>query len=326
MQTKKTWVLRDLIKSLKTAYCRNIGVEYMHLLNQNEVLWIRDQFEGTAYTRLIKEEKIKCLERIQQSAGFGTFLQQKFNTTKRFGTEGCESFIPGLKEIFDVLAENGVEKAVIGMPHRGRLNVLANVVRKPLKTIFAEFQGVTPEQRDKEWGNHGDVKYHLGTTFEREYPNGKKMQVSVLANPSHLEAVNPVVIGRVRAEQHYMMDTERERVAPILIHGDAAMAGQGVVFETMQMMDLDNYKVGGTIHIIVNNQVGFTTAPKDSRSGIYCTDLGKVMAVPIFHVNADDVEAVVKACRIAAEYRSLFKKDVLVDIIGYRRTGHNELD
>ena len=215
------------------------------------------------------------------------------------------------------------------MPHRGRLNMLANVVRKPTETIFAEFQGVMPaEDEEANWHrNSGDVKYHLGTNYTRTYPDGKKMTVEILANPSHLECINPVVMGKVRAEQHYSGDSaKRQKICPILIHGDAAFSGQGVVYESMQMQDLTNYTVGGTIHVIVNNQIGFTTTPNKGRSAVYCSDLAKAINAPIFHVNADSMEDVTHVFEAAAEYRQIFHHDIIIDLIGYRKMGHNELD
>ena len=258
---------------------------------------------------------------------FGDFLQSKYNTQKRFGLEGCESLIPGLKCIIDRLVDDGVEQVTIGMPHRGRLNVLANVLRKPLEKIFQEFRGEQKGNPQEEWGKSGDVKYHLGTSYKRKYEDtGKSIEIHLLPNPSHLEAVNPVVLGFVRSQQHYQNDYERKRNCGILIHGDAAFAGQGVCYETMQMSNLYDYTTGGTIHIIVNNQIGYTTTPIEARSGLYCTDLAKAIDAPVFHVNADDPIAVEKCCKLAAEYRKTFKKDVIVDIIGYRKFGHNELD
>lgn len=229
--------------------------------------------------------------------------------------------------MIDTLVDKNVEQVTLGMPHRGRLNVLANVLRKPLYKIFQEFTGESKKTAGEEWGKSGDVKYHLGTSYKRVYDeSGKAVTIHLLPNPSHLEAVDPVVCGYVRGHQHFTNDRERNKNVPILIHGDAAFAGQGVVYETIQMADLYNYTTGGTIHIIVNNQIGFTTTPIEARSGINPTDLAKAVQAPIFHVNADDVLSVVKCCQLAAEYRMKFKKDVVVDIIGYRRFGHNELD
>merc|ERR1719197_1694435 len=212
------------------------------------------------------------------------------------------------------------------MPHRGRLNVLGNVVRKPLEQIFAEFQGVANPNPDEDFSGSGDVKYHLGMSYTRPTPSGKQVNISLVANPSHLEAVNPVVEGKTRAKQHYMGDAERTKTLPILLHGDAAFSGQGVVFETMGLSDLHDYTTGGTIHIVVNNQISFTTDPRSSRSTPYCTDVAKAIQAPIFHVNGDDVEAVARVCKLAALWRQRFHRDVVIDIVCYRKHGHNELD
>jgi 2-oxoglutarate dehydrogenase E1 component len=278
-----------------------------------------------------KEERVLNYDRLVWADEFQKFLANKFNTTKRFGVEGCESFIMGLKVAFDTLVNSQVSKVVIGMPHRGRMNVLGNVVRKPLEQIFNEFQGKLPNEQGAESmlaeaANSGDVKYHLGTTFTKKYPDGRTLTSTVLANPSHLETIDPVVIGRTRAEQYLMGDKNGDKVVPFIIHGDAAFSGQGVVYETMQMAHLVNYKVGGTIHVVVNNQIGFTTTPNKSRSGVYCTDLARSIDAPIFHVNADAVDDVAKVFKIAAEYRQKYHNDVVIDLIGYRKHGHNELD
>ncbi|CAI2374917.1 unnamed protein product [Moneuplotes crassus] len=326
LSQKKNWKLKDLIVSLEKAYCGSIGVEYMHMQNVEQCNWLREKFEEQAFDTPDKESIVHAYDRLAWAVLFGDFLQSKYNTQKRFGLEGCDSFIPGLKETIDTLVDLGAEEVTIGMPHRGRLNVLANVLRKPLDIIFQEFQG---ESKDKyaDWGKSGDVKYHLGTSYSRIYENtGKKVDIHLLPNPSHLELVDPIVCGYVRGKQHYKNDQERYKNCGILIHGDAAFAGQGIVYETMQMNDLYDYRTGGTIHFIVNNQIGFTTTQIDARSGIYCTDLAKSIEAPILHVNADDIMAVMKCCRIAAEYKQKFKNDIIIDIIGYRKFGHNELD
>jgi 2-oxoglutarate dehydrogenase E1 component len=326
LSVKKDWVLKDLIQNLEKAYCGSIGVEYMHIQNVEECNWIREQIEEKVDERPSDKELLHCYDRLCWAVTFGDFLQSKYNTQKRFGLEGCDSFIPGLKQTIDRLVDLGVETVTIGMPHRGRLNVLANVLRKPLDIIFQEFQG-EPKYLNEEFHKSGDVKYHLGTSYKRTYDDtGKSVEIHLLPNPSHLELVNPVVCGFVRATQHYSHDQAREKNAGIVVHGDAAFAGQGICYETMQMADLYNYTTGGTIHFVVNNQIGFTTTPIEARSGLYCTDLAKTIGAPVFHVNADDVVAVDKCCRMAAEYRQKFKKDVIVDIIGYRKYGHNELD
>ena len=272
------------------------------------------------------------LDRFYWTDGFANFCANKFNTAKRFGIEGVQSFIPGMKALIDELSKQGASKVICGMPHRGRLNFLANVVKKPLETIFAEFQGKMPtKDQDLTGGfnSSGDVKYHLGTSYTTAYPNGNLMTVEILANPSHLECINPVVMGKTRAEQHYSEQSDslkRNEVIPVLIHGDAAFSGQGVVYESMQMQDLINYSVGGTIHVIVNNQVGFTTVPKKGRSGPYASDIAKAIDAPIFHVNAESPEDVDFVFREAARYRQKFNHDVVIDLIGYRKMGHNELD
>ncbi len=258
------------------------------------------------------KEKVHLYDRLNWAHHYGTFLTQKFNTEKRFGLEGCDSFIPGLKVAIDAAAENGASHFVIGMPHRGRLNVLVNVVRKPLEVVFAELQGIKPTKSEEfahKFADTGDVKYHLGTTYKRlqTMTDGSQKHVSItlLPNPSHLEAVNPVVMGRARAMQHTFGggDQSKKEVVPIIIHGDAAMAGQGVVYEQLQMQSLDNYRVGGTIHVVVNNQVGFTTNPSKGRSGVYATDVGKSINAPVFHVNADSMEDVQRTFKFAAELR-----------------------
>ena len=327
LSMQKRWKLKDLIAALEKAYCGSIGVEYMHIQSTEECNWIRQKFEKGAFEETSKHDKLHAYDRLAWSVLLGDFLQSKYNTQKRFGLEGCDSFIPGLKCTIDELVEHGCEQVTIGMPHRGRLNVLANVLRKPLYKIFQEFQGEQKGNPEEEWGKSGDVKYHLGTSYKRTYDeNGKSVEIHLLPNPSHLEFVDPVVSGFVRSHQHFQNDQSRVKNVGIQIHGDAAFAGQGIVYETMQMADLYNYTTGGTIHFVVNNQIGYTTTPMEARSGIYCTDLAKSIGVPVFHVNADDVLAVEKCCKLAAEYRSKFKKDVVIDIIGYRKFGHNELD
>jgi 2-oxoglutarate dehydrogenase E1 component len=254
-------------------------------------------------------------------------LAQRWTAAKRFGLEGCETLVPGMKELIDRASDFGVESIVIGMPHRGRLNVLANVVRKPLRHIFSEFSGgIKPAEELGTYTGSGDVKYHLGTSYDRPTRGGKRVHLSLVANPSHLEAVNPVVVGKTRAKQYYSKDAERLKNMGVLLHGDGSFSGQGVVYETLHLSDLPNYTTGGTIHIVVNNQVAFTTDPKSSRSSPYCTDVAKALNAPIFHVNADDMEAVAYVCELAADWRNTFHSDVVVDIVCYRRFGHNEID
>jgi 2-oxoglutarate dehydrogenase E1 component len=270
-------------------------------------------------------------ERLAYSVRFETILATKFNTAKRFGLEGVEAMVPGMKVLVDCATEAGVEDIIIGMPHRGRLNVLGNVVRKPMEIIFKEFKGIAEADKldqdgDEDWSCSGDVKYHLGTSFDRKYPDGRQVHLALLPNPSHLEAVNPLVVGRSKARMHLKGDEEGKKILPVIIHGDAAFAGQGVVYETMQMAEIDFFQTGGSINIICNNQIGFTANPEQGRSTMYSSDLGKAFGCPIFHVNADDVEAVSRVFTLAAEWRNKFHTDVVVDIIGYRKNGHNEID
>jgi len=314
--------LREIISRLENVYCGSIGAEFMHIFNLDEVNWIRERLESPGAMTLSSEEKRLLLARISRSAGFENFLAKKYSSEKRFGLEGVEMMIPGMKEVVDQSTLHGVESVVIGMPHRGRLNVLANVCRKPLDQLLTQFAGL--EAADE---GSGDVKYHLGTYIERlNRVTNKNIRLSVVANPSHLEAVDPVVQGKVKAEQFYRGDSEGKKVMSILLHGDAAFSGQGVVYETMHMSELPEYTTKGTVHIVANNQIGFTTDPRYSRSSPYCTDVGRVVNAPIFHVNADDPEAVHHVCRIAADYRATFHKDVVVDLVGYRKHGHNEID
>uniref|UniRef100_A0A674EH74 2-oxoglutarate dehydrogenase complex component E1 n=1 Tax=Salmo trutta TaxID=8032 RepID=A0A674EH74_SALTR len=296
--------LREIISRLEMAYCQSIGVEFMFINDLEQCQWIRQKFE-------------------RPGVMFEEFLQRKWSSEKRFGLEGCESLIPALKTIIDKSSMNGVESIIMGMPHRGRLNVLANVIRKELDQIFCQFDSKL-EAADE---GSGDVKYHLGMWHRRiNRVTDRNITLSLMANPSHLEAVDPVVQGKTKAEQFYCGDTEGKRVMSILIHGDAAFAGQGVVYETFHLSDLPSYTTHGTVHVVVNNQIGFTTDPRVARSSSYPTDVAKVVNAPIFHVNADDPEAVMYVCNVAAEWRATFHKDVVVDLVCYRRNGHNEMD
>ncbi|CAK8678756.1 2-oxoglutarate dehydrogenase complex component E1-like isoform X2 [Clavelina lepadiformis] len=319
----KALPLREIIRRLEHTYCRNIGVEYMFIHNYEQCHWIRQQFEPPGVTELKDAEKQLAWERLLRSTKFEDFLAKKWTSEKRFGLEGCEILIPGLKTIIDTASTHGVESFVMGMPHRGRLNVLANVIRKDLDQIFCQFDS---NLRAGDEGS-GDVKYHLGMSHERiNHVTNKLVNLSLCANPSHLEAVDPVVQGKTKAEQFYLGDTDGSKVMSILLHGDAAFSGQGVVYETFHLSDLPEYTTNGTIHIVVNNQIGFTTDPRHSRSSPYCTDVAMVVRAPIFHVNADDVEAVIHVCKVAAEWRMKFGKDVVIDLVCYRRNGHNEMD
>uniref|UniRef100_U5EV19 2-oxoglutarate dehydrogenase complex component E1 n=1 Tax=Corethrella appendiculata TaxID=1370023 RepID=U5EV19_9DIPT len=314
--------LREILNRLENAYCNKIGVEFMFINSLEQCNWIREKFETPNVRNYSNDEKRLILARLTRATGFEAFLAKKFSSEKRFGLEGCEIMIPAMKEVIDVSTRLGVESIIMGMPHRGRLNVLANVCRKPLPQIFTQFAGL--EAADD---GSGDVKYHLGTYIERlNRVTNKNIRLAVVANPSHLEAVDPIVQGKTRAEQFYRGDGEGKKVMSILLHGDAAFCGQGVVFETMHLSDLPDYTTHGTIHIVVNNQIGFTTDPRHSRSSPYCTDVARVVNAPIFHVNSDDPESVMHVCRVAAEWRATFHKDVIIDIVSYRRNGHNEID
>jgi 2-oxoglutarate dehydrogenase E1 component len=323
--------LRQILTRLKETYCGTVGYEYMHIQDREQCNWLRAKIETERKKQYSPERKQIILDRLAWGELFEGFLSNKYSAAKRFGLEGCESLVPGFKEAIDKAAEMGVEAITIGMPHRGRLNVLANVVRKPLQTIFNEFKG-GPKLVDElpntesQYTGSGDVKYHLGTSFDRPTLRGGQIHLSLVANPSHLEAVNTVVTGKTRAKQFYTKDPNGDRSMPILLHGDGAFSGQGIVYETLDMSKLPEYSVGGTLHIVVNNQVAFTTDPKYSRSSAYCTDVAKGMEVPVFHVNGDDVEAVAWVMELATEWRMKWKTDAVVDIVCYRKYGHNEID
>lgn len=326
-ENRPVQTLRSILTRLEQAYCGSIGFEYMHISDREKCNWLRDKIETPSATQFNRERREVILDRLAWSTLFENFLATKWTSAKRFGLEGGETLIPGMKEMFDRAADLGVESIVIGMAHRARLNVLGNVVRKPIRQIFFEFSGgQTAEKEDGFYTGTGDVKYHLGTSYDRPTRGGKRIHLSLVANPSHLEAVNPVVIGKTRAKQYYSNDTNRTKNMGILIHGDGSFAGQGVVYETLHLSALPNYTTGGTIHIVFNNQVAFTTDPSSGRSSKYCTDAAKALDAPIFHVNGDDVEAVVRACELAAEWRQTFHSDVVVDLVCYRRFGHNEID
>jgi 2-oxoglutarate dehydrogenase E1 component len=314
--------LRVIISALKKTYCGTIGVEFMHIQDPDQKAWIQRRIEAsrnvTEFTDLGKKT---ILERLTETEGFEKFCQVKYTGTKRFGLEGGESIVPAIEQVLKRGSQMGIEEVILGMAHRGRLNVLANVMRKPFQAIFSEFQGKAANPEDVQ--GSGDVKYHLGTSTDREF-DGKTVHMSLQANPSHLEAVDPVVLGKVRARQGQIGDTERTRVLGIILHGDAAFAGQGIVAECLGMSQLKGYRTGGTLHFVINNQIGFTTAPQYSRSGTYCSDIAKMVQAPILHVNGDDPEAVVHAARIAIEFRQTFKADVVLDMVCYRRQGHNE--
>uniref|UniRef100_H3CJZ9 2-oxoglutarate dehydrogenase complex component E1 n=1 Tax=Tetraodon nigroviridis TaxID=99883 RepID=H3CJZ9_TETNG len=315
--------LKEIIRRLEMSYCQHIGVEFMFINDLEQCQWIRQKFETPGVMQFTLEEKRTLLARMVRSTRFEEFLQKKWSAEKRFGLEGCESLIPALKTIIDKSSEKGVDYVIMGMPHRGRLNVLANVIRKELEQIFCQFDSKL-EAADE---GSGDVKYHLGMYHRRiNRVTDRNITLSLVANPSHLEAVDPVVQGKTKAEQFYCGDNDGKRVMSILLHGDAAFAGQGIVYETFHLSDLPSYTTHGTVHVVVNNQIGFTTDPRVARSSPYPTDVARVVNAPIFHVNADDPEAVIYVCKVAAEWRNTFHKDVVVDLVCYRRMGHNEMD
>ena len=314
--------INEILKFLKEKYCGSLGYEYMHISNPTERKWFRDRVEKADDFNFTQNGKEAILNKLIQAEGFEKFLHTKYVGTKRFGLDGGESLIPALEQIIKIGGQSNVKEVKIGMSHRGRLNVLANVLQKSYKRIFNEFAG---EISSKSKDDTGDVKYHLGASSNREF-DGNSVHVSLTDNPSHLEAVNPVVLGQTRAKQFFHKDKERKKVIPILIHGDAAFAGQGVVAECFAMSGLPGHNTGGTIHIIVNNQIGFTTSPRFARSSPYPSDIAKMVEAPIIHVNGDDPEAVVYAARIATDFRLKFNRDVVIDLICYRRFGHNEGD
>ncbi len=318
--------IRQIMKILKRTYCRHIGVEFMHITSPIQKAWIQERIEGAEKDIVFTSEGKKAiLNKLIESEGFEKFADVKYTGTKRFGLEGAESMVPALEQIIKRGGQLGVKEIVIGMAHRGRLNTLANVMSKPLRAIFNEFRGGSFKPDDVE--GSGDVKYHLGASSDREF-DGNKVHLSLTANPSHLEIVDPVVLGKVRAkqDQHGCTPNDRRAVLPLLIHGDAAFAGQGVVPECLGLSGLRGHRTGGSIHFVINNQIGFTTNPKFSRSSPYCTDVAKMVEAPIFHVNGDDPEAVVHVAKIATEFRMKFQKPVVIDMICYRRHGHNEGD
>ena len=316
--------IREIVDIVKRTYCGTFALQYMHISNPSESQWLKERIEGYGKEiNFTKRGRKAILNKLVEAEGFEKFLHVKYMGTKRFGLDGGESLIPAMEQIIKRGGALGVKDIIIGMPHRGRLNVLVNVLAKPLRAIFNEFQGGS--FKPKEVDGSGDVKYHLGASSDREF-DGNKVHLSLTANPSHLEAVNPVVLGKARAKQEQYDDDTRRSVMPILLHGDAAFAGQGVVAECFGLSGLTGHRTGGTMHIVINNQIGFTTAPHFSRSSPYPTDIALMVEAPIFHVNGDDPEAVVHAARVATEFRQKFAKDVVLDIFCYRRFGHNEGD
>ncbi|CEP21142.1 KGD1 [Cyberlindnera jadinii] len=319
---KDEMTLGEIIDTCKKLYSSTIGFEYIHIPSREKCDWLRERIEIPSPYSYTVDQKRQILDRLVWATSFETFLSTKFPNDKRFGLEGAESVIPGVKSLIDRAVELGVENITFGMPHRGRLNMLSNVVRKPNESIFSEFTG----SKEIDEGS-GDVKYHLGMNFQRPTTSGKHVNLSLVANPSHLEAEDPVVLGRTRAVQQFNNDIGTfDKAIGVLFHGDAAFAGQGVVYETMGFANLPAYSTGGTIHVIVNNQIGFTTDPRFSRSTLYPSDIAKAINAPIFHVNADDVEAITFIFTLAAEWRATFHSDVIIDVVGYRKYGHNETD
>jgi len=320
----ETATIREILEIVRRTYCHHLGVEFMHINEPEEKGWIQNRIEGRdKEIQFTRNGKRAILKKLVEAEQFEKFLGRKYTGTKRFGLDGAEAVIPALEGVIKTGGQEGVKEIVIGMPHRGRLNVLANVMEKPYKQIFHEFRGGAAHPDEVE--GSGDVKYHLGTSSDREF-DGNPVHLSLSPNPSHLEAVDPVVLGKARAKQMQRDDTERGQVLSLLLHGDAAFSGQGLVAECFMLSGLKGYRTGGTVHFIVNNQIGFTTSPLYARSSPYPSDVAKMVQAPIFHVNGDDPEAVVFAAKVATEFRQAFKKDVVVDMFCYRRFGHNEAD
>ncbi len=316
--------LSVIIKHLEAIYCDSIGVEYMYIRDPEEITWIQNWLNVNSNNPTFSaDQKKNILRKLNEAVSFETFMHSKYVGQKRFSVEGNETLIPGLNSLMESATDNGVSQFVVGMAHRGRLNVLANIFGKSSENIFSEFDS---KEYDEDELFDGDVKYHMGWTSFRDADSGKKVRMDLAPNPSHLETVNTVVEGICRAKLDNELNGDESKILPILIHGDAAIAGQGVVYETIQMAQLDGYRVGGTIHVVVNNQVGFTTNYLDARSSTYCTDVGKVTLSPVLHVNADDVEAVCHAFQFALEFRMKFGRDVFIDLLGFRKYGHNEGD
>ncbi len=322
---RETATMREIVKIVGASYCGPIGVEFMHIQDPDQKAWIQRRIEGAAWAQgFDAEAKRRILQQLTEAEGFEAFCQRRYVGTKRFGLEGGDVTIPALHAIIETAARAGVGEIAIGMPHRGRLNTLVNIVKKPFTALFSEFGGASFKPDDVQ--GSGDVKYHLGTSTDVEMA-GHPVHISLQPNPSHLEAVDPVVIGKVRARQDMAGDVKlRRSVMAVLMHGDAAFAGQGLVYETLAMSQLIGYRVGGTVHLIVNNQIGFTTVPAHAYSGLYCTDVAKSIQSPILHVNGDEPEAVVFCARLCAEFRQEFATDIVLDVVCYRRHGHNETD
>ncbi len=320
----ETATIREILEIVQRTYCGSIGIEFMHIQEPDQKAWLQERIEGRhKEVNFTSEGKAAILRKLIETEGFEHFLNVKYTGTKRFGLDGAESLIPAMEGVIKRGGQLGVKEIVLGMPHRGRLNILTNVMAKPFRAVFSEFQGNPANPEDVE--GSGDVKYHLGTSSDREF-DGNNVHMSLTANPSHLEAVNPVVLGKVRAKQSQLGSDVGGQVMPLLLHGDAAFAGQGIVAECFGLSELKGYRTSGTIHFVVNNQIGFTTSPKYSRSSPYPSDVGKMVQAPIFHVNGDDPEAVCHVAKVATEFRQLFQIDVVIDMFCYRRHGHNEGD
>ncbi len=315
--------LQQILDHLKACYASHVGIEFKYISDQKQIDWLTNEVEKKFINPLPIETKKRILEKLNQGVMFEEFLQKKYVGQKRFSLEGGETTIPALDAIIQIGAENGVEEVIIGMAHRGRLNILANIIGKTYEQIFSEFEGTA--KLDQTMGS-GDVKYHLGYGSDVEAKDGKTVHLKLMPNPSHLEAVDPVVVGFARAKADLVYKSDFDKILPILIHGDASIAGQGIVYEVIQMSDLQGYYTGGTIHFVINNQIGFTTDFDDARSSDYCTSLAGSIQAPVFHVNGDDPEAVVKCVEIATRYRQVFKQDIFIDMVCYRRHGHNEGD
>src|SRR5882724_6013433 len=315
--------LREMLARLRNTYCRSIGVQFMHIDDLKVKNWLQDRMEGSENRiQLSRAEQLRILTKLTDASIFEEFIQKKFVGAKSFSLSGSESLIPLLAFAIDRAAEHGVDEVILGMAHRGRLNVLANIMGKNPREIFREFEDADPQL----YYGSGDVKYHLGHSSDFVTESGKKVHLSLCFNPSHLEYVNPVVIGRTRAKQDRAGDVTRSKKIALLIHGDAAFAGEGVIQETLNMSQVDAHTTGGTIHVIINNQIGFTTPPSQARSTTYATDVAKMLQIPIFHVNGEDPEAVAQVVRLAMDFRDTFLRDVVIDMYGYRRYGHNEAD
>ncbi|HEX9046722.1 MAG TPA: 2-oxoglutarate dehydrogenase E1 component, partial [Verrucomicrobiae bacterium] len=323
MEPDKLLPLREIIQRLRNTYCRSIGVQFMHIDDYGMRMWLQERMERTQnHLKLGRNEQLRILTRLTDAVVFEEFIRKKFIGAKSFSLEGCESLIPLLDLAIERAGGLGVTDIVLGMAHRGRLNVLANIIGKSPREIFREFEDADPKRHT----SGGDVKYHLGYSNDWVTVTGQKVHLSLCSNPSHLEFVNPVATGRVRARQDYAGDTERTRGMTLLIHGDAAFIGEGVVQETLNLSRVPGYTVGGTLHVVVNNQIGFTTPPSEGRSAMYATSVAKMLPAPIFHVNGEDPEAVAQCVQLALEFRAKFQLDVVIDMYGYRRLGHNESD